>query len=899
VNAPRWARWLLIRLAPPEREEEVVGDLEEAHRQRVERLGRLLAMPLTALDTMDMAVALLRDRRERRVGASGRRSGLSGGGSVSWIDLKLGLRLLVKYPGMTVLGGVAIAFAIFVGAATFELLTQVFAPRIPLPDGDRIVDIRLWDASRGRIERNALFDAMTWREQLGTIEDVTVYRSRPRNLVTADGLGEPVQVAEMGAVGFRLARTPPLMGRVLLAADDPPGVQPVVVLGHDLWRRRFGADPEIVGREIRLDDIPTTVIGIMPEGFGFPLAHEVWMAPGPDQVAYEPSSGPPVVVLGRLAQGATLESAQAELAAYGRQMAEAYPATHEHLQPRVVPLGRSILILPSSITDALVTIIGLTSNAPLILFLILVCGNIGLLMFARAVSRERELVVRSALGASRRRIVSQLFAESLVLAGLAALAGVAAAGHGLRWALAVVQEEFAEGEPLPFWIGARISPETILYAGLLAVLAALVAGAWPGLRVTRSLGEGLKQSRDGFRFGGIWTVVIASQIVVTMLFPVVTLLVREEGQVELDYEPPFVLEEFAVARVQPGGGPDPENGEPEGSTPVALRLAERLGSEPGVAGVTMAERLPMTYHPWNQIEIAGPATPEPDERGHRVGSARVTIDFFEVMGGAILQGRGFRPSDLEEGALVVVVDQGFVDRVLGGRNPVGVQLRYRANEDNRDPTQEPGPWLEIVGVVEEIGARCFYGPGGIYHPVGPSELAEPFLIARRPGGAEGLPPRIRALGVQIDPTLRLDDVETLVEATSGPRTFYAFWTTILVAVSGLALLLSLGGIYAVMSYTVSQRTREIGIRTALGSTRSRTVAAVLRRPLIQVGLGVGAGAGFLLLALPAVHSGDGLRLLAGISGYSLGMALICLIACAVPIRRALRIQPGEALRVDG
>jgi len=894
MNAPRWTRALLQRVAPSEREEEVLGDLDESHQDRVRQRGRLVGTALTVLDALDMALLLVRQRVALRRAAIG----------FSSLDAKLAVRMLKKYPALTMLGGVSIAFAVFVGAATFELLSQAFFPTIPLEDGQRIVDIRLQDARRGSIERRALFDATAWRTQLRTVEDLITYRTRERNLVTADGLGEPVRVAEMGAAGFRLARTAPLMGRVLVPGDERPGEPPVVVLGHDVWTRQLGADPDIVGRDIRLDDIPTTVIGVMPEGFGFPLSHRMWTVASPDQVAYDPGTGPPVIVLGRLAEGAQLETAQAELAAFGRTMADAHPATHEHLQPQVVPLGQSIMQIPDFAVGTLVTVIGLTSNLPLVLFLILVCGNIGLLMFARATSREGELVVRSALGASRRRIIAQLFAEALILAGAAAVVGLSAASYGLRWALAIVQEEIAEGEPLPFWIAAEISPDTVIYAALLAVVAALVAGAWPGVRVTGSLGEGLKQRRDGFRFGGVWTAVIASQIVVTMLFPIVTWMVRRSSGVELDYSPPFRLEEFAVAQTQGGGKPAEED-----VASVALRLQERLLAEPGVTAVTMAERLPMTYHPWHQVEVAGPSTTPPDERGHRAGSSRVTIDFFEVMGADIMQGRGFLSSDLEEGARAVVVDRGFVNRVLGtGRSAVGVQLRYRANEDNRDPAQEPGPWLEIVGVVEEIGARSFYGPGGIYHPVSASDLAEPFLIARLSADAERLPPRMRALAVEVDPSLRLNGVETLVEATSGPRDFYAFWTTILVAVSGLALMLSLGGIYAVMSYTVTQRTREIGLRTALGSPRGRIVTAVLRRPLIQVGLGLGIG--FLLLTLTLVVPvaldqpgiiawSEALQPLAWVIVYCGIMALVCLTACAGPTLRALRIQPGEALRVDG
>ncbi len=893
MRSPRLARWLLTRLAPSNRKMEVVGDLEEAHLLRERRHGRMKALAWTTLEALDMATTLMRDR-------------LPSGSGISWLDVKLGTRMLVRHRGITVLGGLSMAFAIFVGAGTFELVTKAVDPNIPLPEGQRIVDLQLWDASTSDPERRVLYDARMWREELRTMEHLTVYRTRSRNLIIG-GVGTPVVVAEMWSSGFDLAGMPPLLGRVLTGEDQRPGAPAVAVIGYGVWGDRLAADPEIVGRDIRIGNTAATVVGVMPEGFAFPTAHDVWTPFPSFGAGYQPLEGPSVGVVARRVDGASLEDARAEAAVLGRRMATSFPSTHEHLQPKVQPLARAALGLPSDRMWLLLLTLGLTSNLPVLLFLVLVCGNVALLMFARASSRESELVVRSALGASRSRIVKQLFAEALVLAGAAAVVGLLTTRYGLSWALWIIRLEIFNGSALPFWLDSSVSGRTILYVGLLTVFAALVAGAWPGLRVTRDLGERLKRGTaggGGFRFGGVWTFVIAGQILVMMLFPLVTLAVRNEGRVELDYDPPFRLEEYLVGRVLPDLGDAPPSSEPPapGGT-LAAAIGDRLSGEPAVAGVTLSERLPMTYHPWHEVEIDGPSATPPDDRGHRVGSAKVGRDFFEVLGAEIVTGRGFHSGDLDEGVRSVVVDDAFVERVLGGRNAVGSHIRYRANESFRDPTQDPGPWLEIVGVVEEIGARSFYGAGGIYHAVAPESLPVAHLIAHVPGGAQQLAGRLRTIATDVEPTRPLLNVSDLVEATREPRDFYAFWTTLLVVVSGFALLLSMAGIYAVMSFTVARQTREIGIRVALGSSRRGVVLSVFRRPLRQVALGLGSGA-LLLTVLLGTQIGslerlEWLRIAGLMLGYVLLTSLVCLAACASPTARALRVEPHEALRVEG
>jgi predicted permease len=534
-------------------------------------------------------------------------------------------------------------------------------------------------------------------------------------------------------------------------------------------------------------------------------------------------------------------------------------------------------------------------------------------MFARATARERELVVRSALGASRRRIITQLFVEALVLASVAAVAGLAAARHGIRWVLRIAQAMVLEGDPLPSWFRAELSSTTLFYAALLTVLAAVVAGVLPGLKVTRDLGRHLQRAAaggGGFRFGGVWTVVIVCQIAVTMIFPLFILVTRSQSERELAEDLALPAHEYVSARLgmTPSG---PAAAAPEDADawrrdrfgPSVQRLEARLTEEPRITGVAFTERLPRQYHPWRQIEVDGPTAEPRDERGHRLASSTVTLDYFDVVGARVVAGRGFRPADLGEGPGAVVVNESFVRRILGGRNAVGQRVRYLASEEYRDPSQDPGPWHEIVGVVEDMGTLSGYGPQGMYHPARAGEIQPVHVVMHVRGEASTFVPVLQSVAADVDPSLRLHQLFTLDQVTLGQREFFAFWTTILVTVSGLALLLSLGGIFAVMSYTVARRTREIGIRVALGADARRIVLSIFRRPLTQVAAGIVVGG--VLAALYSVAalteyggavSAGGIALLLGYVAFMLG---VCLLACVVPTRRALGVEPAEALSLEG
>ncbi|HST63511.1 MAG TPA: ABC transporter permease, partial [Longimicrobium sp.] len=365
------------------------------------------------------------------------------------LDFKLGARMLVKYPGLTFVGGLSMAVAIAAGAATFELVTQAVHPRLPLDEGHRVVGIRLWVAAANRVEPQALHDFADWRGEARTIRELGAFRTVTRNLIAADGTAEPVSLAEMTASGFQVARATPLLGRMLMEDDERPGAAPVVVIGHDVWKRRFEGDPGVLGRTVRLGRAEATVVGVMREGFAFPVSHAVWMPLQANALDHPRRGGPGIFVFGRLAPGASLDAARAELATLGRRAAADFPETHADLRPEVMPYVKAWSPFPTQgIPWGTVTAAGHSLNASLMMFLLLVCANVATLVFARTATRGWEITVRNALGASRGRIVAQLFVEALVLAGLAALLGLLVAELALRWGVALL----AGGDGMPYWI---------------------------------------------------------------------------------------------------------------------------------------------------------------------------------------------------------------------------------------------------------------------------------------------------------------------------------------------------------------------------------------------------------------------------------------------------------------
>lgn len=733
-------------------------------------------------------------------------------------------------------------------------------------------------------------------------------------------------LAEISATAAEVTRVPALLGRTLIASDEAPDAPPVAVVSYDVWQRRLGGDPEVIGRTIRIGREDVTLVGVMPDGYGFPVAQDVWVPLRLNALEYQRGEAPMVEVFGRLSPGVSLREAQAELTAIGARTAADAPGTHQHLRPRVMPFAKTVLNL-----GAVAAIGVLSMNLFIIALLLLVCGNVALLMFARAATRESEIVVRNALGASRGRIVAQMFAEALVLAALAGALGLAGASYGLRWGMDTVLVELLDGVRLPFWFNSTLSVGSVVYAVALTVVAAVIAGVIPALKMTGPGLEGRLRAGGagggGPRFGGLWTGIIVVQIAVTVVFPLLTYMVQADMRRIEAYDVGFAADRYLSARLEveddpaalrgqsPGwwvelsGSAGDAAGSPDTSRAalaayarsVRAELERRLLEDPAVTGVTLASALPRQYHGWNQIELDEGAVPPPDTvRGHRVSKAFIAADYLSVLGREVVAGRSFHTGDVESGARVAIVNEAFVEKVLGGKNPIGRRVRYAAGEGPGSSAQEQ-PWHEIVGVAPDLGMTSGYGDAGIYHPAPADGSYDEYLIVGVTGDARPFAPVLQRTAVAVDPTLRLHDVMSLDVVDDAERQFYDFWLTLSAVLTGLVLVLSWAGIYAVMSFTVSRRTREIGIRVAVGGAASRVLLAILRRPLTQVAMGVALGAA-VILAVATVFSdpgtGPSLADIGLVLLYACGMLVVCLLACVVPGRRALSVEPTEALRAE-
>lgn len=900
---PAFLRRLLERSLPEDVREGIVGDLDEVYATRRSGRGRFAA----DLWYAGQAVAISgRFVVERVRGAFSERLAVGP-------DLKLGLRMLVKHPALTVVAGLAIAVATSIGVGASEFVKDLLDPRLPLERGERIVRLLQVDTEAGGASAPTLWDLDVWEESLSSMENLGAYVTLEQGLVSDRGEVGTVNLARITASGLELTGVSPRMGRSLVAEDERPDAPPVVVLGHDAWQRLLGGAPDVVGRTVHLGGTPTTVVGVMPEGYGFPSSQNAWVPLRMERSGLRPENAPQIAVFGLLAPGATLEGAQAELEVAGRRAAADHPGTYERLLPTVEPFaGRA--------TGGQMALILSIVRLLFVFLLVVVCANVATLVFARTVGRQGEIAIRRSLGASRPRIVLQLFAEALVLVVGPTLLGLAIA----QFALGPVSRLFftiQQEAGLPFWWDHGLSAATVVYALVLALVGAVMVGVVPALKATGGevqprLGALSAGGGGGLRFGGMWTVIIVLQVALSVAFLPVAV-----SQASVAFENPeesgFPAESYVTAQLGRDPVVPPRTPEEEaaflGSTERLFReVRDRVAADPAVAGAALASGLSAMNHLGAPVEVVGDG-----DAPSALGWARVLLvdpGYLDLMGAEVLAGRTLGQADRGPESRSVLVNEAFVENVLAGRSPVGGQLRF----PERDPRSESslveipagGSTVEVVGVVRDPGIDM-YGPGAhaaIYAPldlapvtpravglVGMPQAPAVQLFVRLRSDTEAMAGRLYATVNEVDPSLRLSELGTAADAWGPARTGARIGGWIFLAVAGIVLMLSVAGIYALMSFTVSRRTREIAIRSALGARRGRIVGSVFRRAVTQLMGGVALGS---FVAVPVLLDGvadDGLRSLVIVALVLLGAGTA---ACYLPVRRALRIEPAAAMKSE-
>jgi predicted permease len=849
--------------------------------------------------------------------------------NVSWLDVKLGLRMLVKYPGLSLVSGFGMAIAIAIAAGAFSAVHSIVGGTLPLDEGDRVVVVENHRADRpGSPDRQVLHDFVVWREQLRSVRDLGAVRYDRRNLVTAGGSTELVDIAEMTAMAFRVARVAPMLGRPLLEGDEQAAAPPVMVIAHEEWQRRFDGDPQIIGRPVRLGTTVHTVVGVMPEGFRFPAFHRYWIPLRLNPLEYAAGGGPAIEVIGRLADGFTLSEAQAELTALGQRVAATSPETHEHVRPRIVPFVEAWVGIDSPTRAAAL----LAFQVVMSLLLAVVSVNVAILVYARTASRVGEIAVRNALGASRARVVTQLFVEALVLSAAAAALGLVIANVSLG----ILVDLLADGLELPYWIDFGLSAEVILYAAGLAILGGAIVGVVPALGATgKRVQGGLQQlaSRSSqMQLGRLWTGLIVAQVAVAVallpaVIPIATTAVRNASG-----EPGYPADRFLRARLSMEPDEASQAGEAAANDAlVAARFRDRveavvrrLEAEPGVAGVTFATSFPGDELDGRmEVEVAAGAretAPGPDGGAASVTIGarmnRIDVDLFPLFGVPIVAGRGFVEADRSRGSTAVIVNRRVAERIATTGPVLGRRVRLAPRTSGADGAGVSAPWLEIVGIVPE-----FPNPSGLeddepkfYQPLSYDERFDRIDLAVRvsAGPAETFATRLRDVTASVDPTLRLDELQTAASFWRDEQRLVLWFSLGIAIIAGSVLLLSAAGIYAMLSFTVARRRREIGIRTALGADSRQILRGIFARASAQLGTGVAFG---LLLALAADQASGGwimssvwARPASGAwyghpafiiaPAVALLMMGVGLVAAIGPARRGLAVEPTEVLREE-
>jgi predicted permease len=853
MRAPRWLRRLVRFAAPPGRADEVEGDLEEEHRRRLEAHSGPGAWLRTVIDGLQVAVHLGIPRVRAAIPRF-----------ISGPELRLAVRSHFRHPLLSTTTVLTLGVGIAVATTGLSLATAVLDSRLPFDDGHRWSTVS-WAGPESELPDSlteALHEALR-RE--GSFAHVGLWTAGTVNIDLPRGGVEPVTVAAVTPTTLSRTGAVPLAGRTLAPTDGVPGATPVVVLRESLWRRRFGGDPDVIGRPVELAGRGHEVVGVLPAGSHFPAGGEAWIALG----------GRPALP-GMSAPGQLLLVHSDEVSATAA--AERVTALARSLHPalRHTAVVRGFTELPAA--GGLSTVAWLLLGA----FLFVVCANVANLLLARAATRTRELSVRAALGASRGRLVGQLTVETLVLVAAAAVIGVGTA----RWVLGLIPADPWERDgDLPWWVRFDLSPEVVAGVVGFTLMAAVVCGVLPGLRVTR--GDVARRLRGAARDGRerLFGRLQEAALVLQMAFSIAVLgsavlLARAVHDAYGEWRPPIPEEELVVARLQGV----------EGGASAWRAAAEGVARSTGVRSVAWADGRPGADAPlvrW-QVATGGPVS---------LPTRFVSAGYFELLGSPALRGR--LPASRDGGASEAVVEEGFARRVLEKESPLGIRIRVAG----RAVGGESDPWVTIVGVVPSLGLSNAdaEAPPGIYLPF--SRGSDGYLMARvdaasAPAVAEG----VRATVAEHDPGIVVEWSRSMPELLGDARRIFATMGAVIVALGALTLALSLACIHALLSFEVTRRWRELGIRLALGAGRGRVVGETLRRVGVLVGVGgvVGVGLGHLMAtgrhALVLRVPGPGPWLFPALAAL---LAAVGVMACAVPLRRAWRADPGEVLRDDG
>ena len=799
------------------------------------------------------------------------------GGNNLFQDFTYGLRWLRKNPGFTSLAVLMLAVGIGVNTAMFSVINAVLIQPLPYAEPDRIV----WMNESGPEIKNRMIsytNFVDWRARNQVFEAMSTFRGWYVNITGTDK-PESINARMVTHEYFKVMRVSPFMGRDFSAEDDKPGAAPVTLISYATWQQRFAGDPNVVGREIHLDDKPHTVIGVLPESFVHQGPPPLWMLVGPmDWKGRDVRTGGNVIA--RLKPGVTIEQARSEMNRIEQELLQEHPV--ENAGANVI----NVLSLQESITRNVSTALKILFGA-VGLVLLIACANVANLLLARGAARRKEFAVRAALGASRFRLFRQMVVESLLLAITAGVFGVILS----TWTISLLSH--VAHETVPRMSGLELDARVLGFSFLVSLLTGVIFGVIPALRTSKTdLQETLKDSSttttdaQGKRVRGV-LVVAEVALSVTLLVGSGLLVKSMIVLLRTDYN--FNPDNVLTMELKVSRGRYKEVGE---LSRLLHQVLDNVKAVPGVESATLTSTLP-GLGDW-QRDIWPEGHEVKEGQGINVDWAIVSADYFQTMKVPILEGRIFTKDEDEKGKPVILVDETLARRFWPDQNAIGKRIRYS------DPR-----WHEIIGVVKQVG---LYGSDAkplnkIYTPFGPyaAQRNSTLSIRSSTSDPEALTAAVTHAVHEIDKDVPVNEVmtlENLLARESSTRRFNALLFSLFAV---LALVLAATGVYGVLSYSVAQRTHEVGIRMALGAAHRDVLRLFMGQGmrLVLLGLVIGLVGAFAVTRLMSslllgVSTTDAATFVV-VSGV---LMLVGVFACYLPARRATRVDPLVALRYE-
>ena len=805
-------------------------------------------------------------------------------------DIRYGVRGLLKHPGFTAIVVLTLALGIGASTAIFSVVDSVLLRRLPYQTAERIVAIQELDPD-GRRGQSTSANFYDWRAQNTVFEHLAAIKTTTTNLALSDH-AERLELAQTNANFFDVFGLTPQYGRLFIPQDEQAGHEPVVVVSNALWQRRFGSDPSLVGRSITLDGRNYTVVGIAPAGFQYPDKTELWLPPlrlvpelYPDQDVTQSRRMGYLAVVALLKPGVSLQQAAGEMETITARLRQQYPDTNNRRFNRVVSLHEDLV---GDTNKLLWLLLGAVT------FVLLIgCANVANLLLASGASRRKEMAIRAALGASRWRVIRQLFTESTILA----LAGGAVGLQIAFWGLAAITKLLPSDFPRLNEI--QIDLRVLGFTFAASMLTGILFGLAPALQISRSdvqeaireTGRGTSGSRRQSRFRQALIVVEVALSVV--LLAGAGLLFRSFLRLQ-SVNAGFVSQHVLTAKVTPSGTNYVNDAD---YAKFYNQVIEKVGAIPGVQDVGLINTLPLYKGPTSGFRVEGRPVTTPD-KWPSVNYRVVSPNYFRAMGIPVLQGRAYTDRDDENAPRAMIVNQQLVHQIFPDENPIGKRITFGGTDANGQPR-----WFEIIGVVANVRSlelREEPNPE-LYFSAQQDLWPAMSLVVRSTVEPSSLSASVRQAVNEVDRSVPVADVKPMDHIVSESITQPRFNLFLLGLFGAVAIVLSAAGIYGVTAYTVTQRTHELGIRIALGAQVGDVLKMILGQGMAVIGVGlvVGLAAAFALTRLLrsllfGVGENDPLTFVA----ITVVLVLVALIACYIPARRATKVDPLMALRAE-